>query len=233
MALDDALAVADGVTPDEAAAALFGEGKLSEARLAALDRLGNRNGRYDLGDLLSWIDRCRRGEARCGTASGGSGPVPAAALLTGAAAGGRESSLRRRRRDPGRRGRSARTSRRAGMARYALAILLAAAMSWSCTGDLVGPPAAAVADPGFLIVEWTGPAASADIGVLLRHLKLGPSRRLEQLIAAAVLANYTDRLETRLAFARKRRGTHRRPESESRERFAADYTQSVMEELRD
>ena len=168
LALDDALAVADGVTPDDATAALFGESKLSEARLAALDRLGNRNGRYDLGDVLSWIDRCRRGEARCGTTSTGPNPVPAAALLAGAATSGRGSSRRQRRRDPGRRGRSPRTRPRVGMVQYGLAMLLAATMSWSCTGDLTGPPAAAVPDPGYLAVEWSGPAAaSADIGVLI------------------------------------------------------------------
>ena len=168
VAVDEALAAAAGVTPDDATAALFGEVQLSEARLAALDRLGNRNGRYDLGDVLSWIERCQRGEARCGTTSGGSGPAAAAALLTGAAAGGRGIGRRRRRRDPGRPGRSPRTRRRAGMGRYALAVLLAAAMTWSCTGgDLTGPPAAAVADPGFLAVEWSGTAASADIGVLI------------------------------------------------------------------
>ena len=61
---NDALAVLDGVTPEAAAAALVGEAALSEAQLDALDRLGNRNGRYDLGDLLSWRDRCRSGEAR-------------------------------------------------------------------------------------------------------------------------------------------------------------------------
>ncbi len=68
VAAADALALLDGVTPGEASAALFGEGRLSEAQLDALDRLGNRNGRYDLGDVLSWRDRCRTGETRCGGA---------------------------------------------------------------------------------------------------------------------------------------------------------------------
>ena len=85
--LDAALALVDGVTPDEAAAALSGEGGLSEAQLDALDHLGNRNGRYDLGDMLSWRDRCQRGEARCGTTPTDSGPASAAALLGVAAAG--------------------------------------------------------------------------------------------------------------------------------------------------
>ena len=104
-AADDALALAAGVTPDEAAAMLLGEGDLSEAQLGALDQLGNGNGRYDLGDLLSWIARCRRGEARCGGTSTDAGPASSAALLAAAAAGHRGMSRRRRRHDSGRRGR--------------------------------------------------------------------------------------------------------------------------------
>ena len=167
-AADDALAAAEGLTPDEAADALFGERQLSEARLAALDLLGNRNGRYDLGDLLSWIERCRRGEARCGPTSTGSGPPSAAGLLAAAAAGRPWISRRTRRRGSGRPGRkSIRAARRRGrFAGYALATLLAVTMTLSCTEGSVGP-AANVQDPGFLTVEWTGPAAGRGIGVLL------------------------------------------------------------------
>ena len=67
------LAQAAGLSPREAAAVLFGEAELDSARLRALDRLGNGNGRYDHGDLIAWADRCRRGEAECG-GSGDSGP---------------------------------------------------------------------------------------------------------------------------------------------------------------
>ena len=169
--LDDALGVADGVTPEEATQALFGERRLSEAQLTALDRLGNRNGGYDLGDVLSWIERCRRGEARCGRSSTDSGPAGAAALLGAAAAGRRRTSKQPKRGDSGRRGRSPVRGmrRRARKAGYALAMLLAAAMAWSCTDGSAGPaaPAAAVQGPGFLTVEWTGPAAARDIGVLI------------------------------------------------------------------
>ncbi len=70
-------------------------------------------------------------------------------------------------------------------------------------------------------------------GSLLRRLQLDASRRLEQLVVAAVLANYTERLETRPALARKRRGMRKRPEPESREQFAATYARKVMEELSD
>ena len=56
--------------------------------------------------------------------------------------------------------------RRARKAGYALAMLLAIAMTWSCKGGSVAPAAVAL-DPGFLTVEWTGPAAARDSGVLL------------------------------------------------------------------
>ena len=172
-AANDALALVDGVTPEVAAAVLLGEQTLSEARLAALDRLGNRNGRYDIGDLLSWIARCRRGEARCGSPSTDSGAA-SAAMLGAAAAGHRRIPRRRpRRRDSGRRGRCRGRSsmggirHRARVAGQVLAILLAATTAWSCTeGGLVGP-VAAPPDPGFLTVEWSGPAANRDVGVLL------------------------------------------------------------------
>ena len=54
----------------------------------------------------------------------------------------------------------------AGIPDYALATLLAVTMTLSCTEGSVGP-AAYVPDPGFLTVEWTGPAAGRGIGVLL------------------------------------------------------------------
>ena len=167
-ALEDALTLVDDLTPDVAAAVLLGEQTLGEAELAALDRLGNGNGRYDLGDLLSWIERCRRGEARCGPTSTGSGPPSAAGLLAAAAAGRPWISRRTRRRGSGRPGRkSIRAARRRGrFAGYALATLLAVTMTLSCTEGSVGP-AANVPDPGFLTVEWTGPAAGRGIGVLL------------------------------------------------------------------
>ena len=52
------------------------------------------------------------------------------------------------------------------MAGYALAMLFAATMAWSCTSDFVGPPDAGQG-PGFLTVQWTGPADARDIGVLI------------------------------------------------------------------
>ena len=164
----DDMSLVDGVTPEAAAGALFGETVLTEEQLSALDRLGNGNGAYDLGDLLSWIARCRRGEARCGGTSTNPRVVSVAALLGAAAARRRRNSRRPGRRDsrvPGRspvRGRS-----RQGVAGYVFAMLLSAIMAWSCTDDSTGPIAAEL-DPGFLTVEVTGPSPNRDIGALLQ-----------------------------------------------------------------
>ena len=167
---DEMLLLVNDVTPEAAAAALFGETGLSEQQLSALDHLGNGNGDYDLGDLLSWIARCRRGDANCGGAPTNSRVISSAALLAAAAAGRRGNS----RRPPGRRdsrasgrSRNGGRHRRTGVARYVLAMLLSATMAWSCTDDSTGP-VAAEPDPGFLTVELTVPPANRDIGVLLQ-----------------------------------------------------------------
>ena len=160
--VEAALAVASGITPEEAAAALFGEGRLSEARLEALDRLGNRNGRYDLGDVLAWRERCRQGNADCGGSPTSPGPASAAALLAAVPGGRRGSRGPRGRRGAGRR-------RRTAGPRHALAILFAAALALSCgDGGLGGPAAPEKApDPGFLAVSLVTPAATRDSGLLL------------------------------------------------------------------
>ncbi|MXX71098.1 MAG: hypothetical protein F4213_13020 [Boseongicola sp. SB0677_bin_26] len=165
--VDEALAMADGLTPDDATRALFGEATLSEVQRTALDRLGNRNGSYDLGDLLSWIERCRRGAARCGRTSADAGPVGAAALL---AAVGRRTSGRGGRRAAGPRGDATmRRGCRRGRASYAVGVLLAAIMTWSCADGSAGPvaPYPAEPDPGFLAVELAAPDGNRDRGVLL------------------------------------------------------------------
>ena len=166
---DEALAVAAGLTPDDATRVLFGGATLSETRRAALDRLGNRNGGFDLGDVLSWIERCRRGEARCGRTSSDPGPVGAAALF--AAAWGRRNPGRRGDRAPLPRGDAPvrRGHRRGRIARYAVGILLAAAMTWSCSDGSPGPvaPVAVEPDPGFLTVEIAAPDGNRDRGMLL------------------------------------------------------------------
>ena len=141
-----ALALVDGVAAEEAAAALFDGRSLPAARLEALDRLGNANGRYDVGDLLAWIERCRNGGARC---DGSPRTPPSAAALPAATAAGAV-PRRPRRRTP--RGPARQTRRRTGML-----TLLCAATLWSC--DAAGGPTAAVPpEPGLLTVEWTAPA---------------------------------------------------------------------------
>ena len=104
----------------------------------------------------------------CGRTSTDSGPA-AAALLGGA--GGRRLAGRTGVRGgaiPGAGGahRPAAFAVGARMAGQVLAVLLAATTAWSCTEGSVAPPAY-VPDPGFLTVEWTGPAAHRDVGVLL------------------------------------------------------------------
>ncbi len=183
-----ALLLLEGVTPEAAAAALFGEQKLSEARLDALDRLGNGNGRYDLGDLLSWIERCRQGEASCGGTSRDALPGPAIPFAGAAGQGGRTSHRRRRGSGAGtrenagnsrararahrvgtRRRSRHRASRllrhRSGPAGYGLALLLATTLAWACTDDVLQP--APQPDPGFLTVQLTAPQGTDDIGAML------------------------------------------------------------------
>ena len=154
-----ALILLEGVTPEAAAAALFGEQELSEARLDALDRLGNGNGRYDLGDLLSWIERCRQGEASCGAVSRDA--LPGAAMpIAGAARQGRRTRHRRRKSSGNRPLR-----RRSGPTWFGLVLLLAATMTWACADDVVQPPTEP--NPGYLTVWLTVPPDVRDGGAML------------------------------------------------------------------
>ncbi len=43
--------------PDRAVGDLFDHGSLTDDQRVALDRQGNNNGRYDLGDFLAWVSR--------------------------------------------------------------------------------------------------------------------------------------------------------------------------------
>ena len=161
-----ALRLLQGLTPEAAAAALFGEGDLSEEQLGALDRLGNGNGKYDLGDLLAWNARCRRGEASCGGIPPDPRPAAAALLLAGGAGGrgGRQEGRPRRRHSQRRASHTRR--RRASLGWLGLAFLLAAVTTGACADDIV-EPRAAEPDPGYLTVELAGPPAARDIGALL------------------------------------------------------------------
>ena len=169
-------ALVEDVTPEAAARALFGEGGLSDDQLETLDRLGNGNGIYDLGDALSWADRCRRGEAKCGATAPLSspplGPVAGAAVLPLVAFGWRRAGSRKRRR-PGcgsrLRGRIRNATRRARGCLPGLALLCAiASLTWGC-GDGRGPagPVIAEPDPGFLTVELTSETGARAMGALL------------------------------------------------------------------
>ena len=184
-----ALLLLEGMTPEAAVAALFGQQKLSEARLDALDRLGNGNGLYDLGDLLSWIERSRQGAASRGETSRDA--LPGAAMpIAGAAGQGRRTNHGRRRgfgtgtrENAGnsrararahRVGNKRRSRHRAGRplllrsdpAGYGLALLLATTLTWACADDVV-QPSAAEPDPGFLTVQLTVPPSARDLGALL------------------------------------------------------------------
>ena len=142
-----ALAIAGELSPEDAAGALLARRGLEEERLEALDRLGNANGRYDVGDLLAWIERCRNGGARC---DGSPRTPPSAAALPAAVVVGAVPRRPRRRAPRGR----VRRRRRTDM----LTVLFAATL-WSC--DAAGGPTAAIApEPGYLAIEWTAPAGA-------------------------------------------------------------------------
>ena len=189
---DDLLAVVEHVTPEEAAAALFGEEGLSEAQLDALDLLGNRNGSYDLGDMLSWTARCRRG----GVGSGGAvSAVDAGPTVPSPARPSPRRGGQRRRRRPGSSGPHRRRARDpdGGAARSAVshparrglpgarsatrwlqsALLAAVAVAWGCgVGDDIVEPRIpgddpAELQPGHLNVRLTVPPGARDIGAML------------------------------------------------------------------
>lgn len=100
----DTFQVATDLSVQEAARALLGDGPVTDLQRAALDRLGNHDGAYNLGDFLSWRDRCRAGGARCKDGPSSSAPATLSSSRTGPKS--------RERRLPGRnaRRRSAKTS---------------------------------------------------------------------------------------------------------------------------
>ena len=164
--VDAALAAVVSLSLEDAAGALLGRGSLEEARLEALDQLGNANGRYDVGDLLAWVERCRSTGARCGKAPMTTPLASDAALPATTGAGPAPRRLRRR----GSRGRRPKRGRRTGL----LAVLLAAAL-WSCDGA-GGPtaPQMQAPEPGYLAVEWTAPAGGPAAAAALVEID-GPS----------------------------------------------------------
>ena len=176
------LILVDGVTPEAAAAALFGEKGLGEAQLGALDRLGNGNGAYDLGDVVSWIERCGRGGASCGaTSADASKAASGTGALAAAGPGSRPGQRRqrhsgsRRKRSPwqrrvgtagGSRRRADRpSSRHPRRAWHGFVLLLAATITWGCAEDIVRPQAEP--DPGALTVWLTTPNDGGGSGAML------------------------------------------------------------------
>ena len=150
--LCSALAGGDDVNQAAVAAALWEDGDMSDDRLAALDSLGNGNGRYDLGDLLSWIARCRRGEGSGLAARAAPPPPPSPATPPASPALPSSPWLRP-------------------------ALLVAVTSAWGCgLGDgvvaphddaaLDGRTNAAVVDPGPLHVRLTAPPQARDIGAM-------------------------------------------------------------------
>ena len=192
---DDALLARVGdVTPEAATAALFGVDALTGDQLAAMDQLGNRNGAYDLGDLLSWRARCHRNEVSCGAivSATDAGSVPASPAMPPTKRNGRTPPRRRRGARAGRRsgrnlggsvervpqrramrsgaagrgpGRRGPAVRRATGWIRALALGLVAS-AWGCgIGD--NPVQPAQPDPGPLHVQLTVPPEARDIGAML------------------------------------------------------------------
>ena len=191
---DDAvLARVGDVTPEAATAALFGGDALTGDQLAAMDQLGNRNGAYDLGDLLSWRARCHRNEVRCGgpASATGAGSLPASPAMpptkrNGRTPRGRRGQARSGRRSGRNRGGSVervpqQRAMRSGVGRgpgrrgpavrratgwiRALALGLVASV-WGCgIGD--NPVQPAQPDPGPLHVRLTVPPEARDIGAML------------------------------------------------------------------
>ena len=188
------LALVGDVTPEAATAALFGGDALTGDQLAALDQLGNRNGAYDMGDLLSWRERCRRDEVRCGgpASATGAGSLPASPAMPPTKRSGRTPPRRRANGHAGRRsgrdmggsvecvpqqramrsgaagrgpGRHGAAVRRVTGWIRALALGLVAS-AWSCgIGD--NPVQPLQPDPGPLQVQLTVPPQARDIGAML------------------------------------------------------------------
>ena len=192
---DDALLARVGdVTPEAATAALFGGDALTGDQLAAMDQLGNRNGAYDLGDLLSWRARCGRDEVRCGgpASAVGAGSLAASPAMPPTKRNGRTPSRRRRGVRAGRRsgrnrggsvervpqqramrsgvagrgpGRRGPAVRRATGWIRALALGLVVGVLSCDVGQ--NPVQPAQPDPGPLHVRLTVPPEARDIGAML------------------------------------------------------------------
>ncbi len=88
----DSLLVGEDLAVEAAVSAVFGEHDLDAVQTRALDRLGNGDRTYDLGDALAWVARCGRGGGRCGVGGGGAASHAARARPPTAGEAGRPSS---------------------------------------------------------------------------------------------------------------------------------------------
>ncbi len=67
------------ISVEDAAHQLLGEDRLAPAQVLLLDWFGNRDGTFNAGDVLKWLDHCAAGGSGSGCAAG-SGPDPGAAV---------------------------------------------------------------------------------------------------------------------------------------------------------
>ena len=81
----DRVEIVAPIAVDDAAYHLLGEDRLVPAQVLLLDWFGNRDGTFNAGDVLKWLDHCAAGGSGSGCASGsGSDPGVAAARPEGA-----------------------------------------------------------------------------------------------------------------------------------------------------
>ena len=155
----DSLLVGEDLTVEAAITAVFGEHHLDEVQARALDRLGNRDRTYDLGDALSWVARCGRRGAGCGVGTTAVPPttLPPSHRFPLSRMHRRSTDARRnRRRSRNRLKKSYRSRNRLRQpslspkqlrfryrTQYRLTLVLAAALALGCGGDdVVEPPVA-------------------------------------------------------------------------------------------
>ena len=81
----DRVEIVAPIAVEDAAYHLLGEERLVPAQVLMLDWFGNRDGAFNAGDVLKWLDHCAAGGSGSGCASGsGSDPGVAAARPGGA-----------------------------------------------------------------------------------------------------------------------------------------------------
>ena len=74
----DRFEIVEAIAVDDAAYHLLGEDRLVPGQVLLLDWFGNRDGTFNAGDVLKWLDHCAAGGSSSGCATG-SGPDPGVA----------------------------------------------------------------------------------------------------------------------------------------------------------